>query len=43
MINMNLKVSIILAIILCTSLITSCDQNVGKRNIEENSTSEGNQ
>ena len=43
MINMNLKVSIILAIILCTSLITSCDQNVGKRNIEENLTSEDNQ
>lgn len=43
MINMNLKVSIILAIILCTSLITSCDQNVGKRNIKENSTSEKSQ
>lgn len=43
MINTNKKVSIILTIILCTSLITSCDQNVGKRNIEENLTSEESQ
>ena len=43
MINMNKKISTILAIIFCASLIASCDQNVGKRNIEENLTSEDNQ
>jgi len=40
MINMNKKINAILAIILCATLITSCDQNVGKRNIKGNLTSE---
>ena len=40
MVNMNKKINNLLLIIICTFLTLSCDQNVGKRDLENNISSE---
>ena len=39
MINMNKKINNLLLIIMCACFTISCDQNVGKRDIENNNIS----